>query len=153
MVRAAGDEGPAITILALCGLRFGELAALRVRDVNLQRRRLTIAGSVTEVAGRLVRSTPKTGRTRSVPFPAMMTPIIEQLMRGKLPDAQLLTSPAGGVLRLGNWRHRVFDPAARSIGRTDIHPHDLRHTAASLANKAGANVKAVQQMLATPRRP
>ena len=48
---------------------------------------------------------------------------------------------------MGNWRRRVFDPAARAIGRTDIHPHDLRHTAASLAIKAGANVKAVQQML------
>jgi integrase len=138
MVRAAGDDGPAIAILALCGLRFGELAALRVRDVNLERRRLTVAGSVTEVAGRLVRSTPKTGRTRSVPFPAMLTPVLEQLMRGKQPDHQLLTSPAGGVLRLGNWRHRVFDPAARAIGRTDIHPHDLRHTAASLAIKTGA---------------
>jgi len=51
------------------------------------------------------------------------------------------------VLRLGNWRPRVVDPTARAIGRTDIHPHDLRHTAASLAIKAGANVKAVQQML------
>lgn len=29
-------------------------------------------------------------------------------------------------------------------------PHDLRHTAASLAISADANVKAVQKMLATP---
>ena len=71
------------------------------------------------------------GRTRSVPFPAMLTPIIEQLISGKQPDDQLVTSPAGGLLRLGNWRHRVFDPAARAIGRVDIHPHDLRDTAAS----------------------
>ena len=32
------------------------------------------------------------------------------------------------------------------------HPHELRHTAASLAVAAGANVKAVQQMLGPPRR-
>jgi integrase len=102
---------------------------------------------VTEVAGRLVRSTPKTGRTRSVPFPAYLAPTVERLLVGKHPDDPFPTSPAGGVLRLGNWRHRVFDPAARAIGRTDIHPHDLRHTAASLAIKSGANVKAVQQML------
>ena len=36
---------------------------------------------------------------------------------------------------------------SRAIGRADIHPHDLRHTAVSLAIKTGANVKAVQQML------
>jgi integrase len=147
LVRAAGAQGPALAVLALCGLRFGELAALRVRDVDTRRRRLTVAGSVTEVAGRLVWSDPKTGRSRSVPYPASLGPTMDALMRGKSPDDQLVTSPEGGVLRLGNWRTRVFDPAAHAIGRSDISPHDLRHTAASLAIKAGANVKAVQQML------
>jgi integrase len=147
LVSAAGDHGPALAMLALCGLRFGELAALRVRDVDQVRRRLTIAGSVTEVGGRLVRSAPKTGRTRSVPYPASLAPMLDLLMRDKALDDQLVTAPEGGPLRLRNWRSRVFDPAARAIGRTDITPHDLRHTAASLAIKAGANVKAVQQML------
>ncbi len=147
LVSAAGDQGPAMSILALCGLRFGELAALRVRDVDPVRRRLTIAGSVTEVGGRLVRSSPKTGRTRSVPYPPSLGTSLHTLTKGKHPDDQLLTAPEGGPLRLRNWRARVFDPAARAIGRPDITPHDLRHTAASLAIKAGANVKAVQQML------
>jgi integrase len=35
--------------------------------------------------------------------------------------------------------------AARAYG--SVTPHDLRHTAASLAVSAGANVKAVQRML------
>jgi integrase len=33
------------------------------------------------------------------------------------------------------------------IGRPGLTPHELRHTAASLAIGAGANVKAVQRML------
>ena len=41
----------------------------------------------------------------------------------------------------------MFDPAAEQIGRPDITPHVLRHTAASLAIRAGADVKAVQRML------
>jgi integrase len=41
----------------------------------------------------------------------------------------------------------VFDPACRAAGIVDLRPHDLRHPAASLAIGAGANVKAVQQML------
>jgi integrase len=53
----------------------------------------------------------------------------------------------GGPLRLGNWRHRVFDPACAAVGLVGVTPHDLRHTAASLAIAGGANVKAVQRML------
>ena len=50
------------------------------------------------------------------------------------------------MLRLGNWRHRVFNRRARRpASRGDT--HDLRHTAASLAIASGANVKAVQRML------
>ena len=41
----------------------------------------------------------------------------------------------------------MFTPAAVAIGVPDLTPHDLRHTAASLAVQAGANVKAVQRML------
>ena len=46
-------------------------------------------------------------------------------------------------------QHRLpgFDAAARAIGEPGLTPHELRHTAASLAIKAGANVKAVQRML------
>jgi integrase len=46
----------------------------------------------------------------------------------------------------------VFEPAVSGCRKVDdsfpsITPHDLRHTAASLAVSAGANVKAVQRML------
>ena len=60
-------------------------------------------------------------------------------MAGRQPDEPLFTSPSGGVLRLNNWRHRVFDPACQRAGLIDVTPHDLRHTAASLAIRAGAN--------------
>lgn len=51
------------------------------------------------------------------------------------------------MLRLGNWRRRVLDPACATAGLQGVTPHDLRHTAASLAIASGANVKAVQRML------
>ncbi|MHA3838258.1 tyrosine-type recombinase/integrase [Terrabacter sp. AAH1] len=147
LVEAAQRDGLSVAVLAFCGLRFGELAALRVRRVNLLRRRLVIAESVTEVAGRAVWSLPKTNRTRTVPFPPSLAQWIERQCQGKGPEDLLFTAPDGGVLRLGNWRRRVFDPACRAAGVIDVTPHDLRHTAASLAIASGANVKAVQQML------
>ena len=68
-------------------------------------------------------------------------------MRRKGPGDLVLTSPGGAVLRSGNFRRRVFDPAARAADLDDLSPHDLRHTAASLLVASGANVKAVQRML------
>jgi len=56
-------------------------------------------------------------------------------------------------IRTGTWlRNHVYrvgwlDPAATAIGLGGLTPHELRHTAASLAVSAGANVKAVQRML------
>jgi integrase len=44
-------------------------------------------------------------------------------------------------------RRDRFDPAARAVGLEGLVPHELRHTAASLAISAGASVKGVQAML------
>ena len=73
-------------------------------------------------------------------------------MAGEGREALVFTDNRGGVLRVSNWRVRVFAPAVVECQKADesfptITPHDLRHTAASLAISAGANVKAVQRML------
>jgi integrase len=97
-------------------------------------------------------STPKTHERRSVPFPAVLADELSALMVDKGRDALVFTDMCGGVLRNSNWRARVFAPAVAACQRADesfpsITPHDLRHSAASLAVSAGANVKAVQRML------
>ena len=51
LAEGAGTHRFAVMMLAYTGLRYGELAALRVRRVDLVRRRLEIAESVTEVNG------------------------------------------------------------------------------------------------------
>src|SRR5271168_3702841 len=127
------------------------MAALRVCDFDMLRRRVNVSRSVTESGG-LVWSTPKTWERRSVPFPAVLTAELAALMVGKGRDALVFTGQRGEVLRNSNWRARVFAPAVEICQREDetfpaITPHDLRHTAASLAISAGANVKAVQRML------
>jgi integrase len=87
-----------------------------------------------------------------VPFPAAIADELAALMVGKGRDDLVFTDLRGGVLRNSNWRARVFEPAVAKCRKSDesfpsITPHDLRHTAASLAISAGANVKAVQRML------
>ncbi|MGA8260873.1 MAG: site-specific integrase [Arenicellales bacterium] len=147
VVRAAGPDGLALCVLAVTGIRFGQLTALRVARVDLLRRRLHVAESASEVGGRLIWSTMKNHQTRSVPVPPGLIPDLAEACLGKEPGDLVFTSPGGAPLRLGNWRHRVFDPACAAGGVVGLTPHDLRHTAASLAIAAGANVKAVQRML------
>src|SRR5450759_5381398 len=56
-------------------------------------------------------------------------------------------SIAGGALRAQGFQRTVLTQTAASLGLKGLHPHALRHTAASLAIASGANVKVVQQML------
>ena len=144
---AAGEDQLIIRVLAYCGLRFGELAALRIRNVDPLRRRLQIEESATEVDGRMVFGTPKSHQCRSVPVPRSLITDLAAACAGKSPNELLFTAPKGGVLWLRNWRRRVFDPAVEGAGLGQLSPHELRHTAASLAVAAGANVKAVQRTL------
>jgi len=144
---AAADDRLIILVLAYCGLRFGELAALRVRSVDPLRRRLIIEESATEVDGVMVFGTPKSHQQRRVPIRKSLIEDLARACEGKHPDDLLFTAPRGGVIFLRNWRKRVFDPASQVAGLDPLSPHELRHTAASLAVAAGANVKAVQRML------
>jgi integrase len=151
LASAVERQGEVVRFLAYTGLRWGEMAALRVQDFDMLRRRVNVSRSVTESGG-LVWSTPKTWERRSVPFPAVLCNELAALMVGKGCDDLVFTDLRGGVLRNSNWRARVFRPAVAKCQATDeafptITPHDLRHTAASLAVSVNANVKAVQRML------
>lgn len=147
LAEAAGDHAVAILFLAYTGVRFGELAALRVSRIDLAKRRAEICGSVTAVNGTLVWGTPKGHATRSVSFPTFLAKALKPLLESKKPDDLVFTSANGFPLRASNFRRDVFAPAARVAGIKGISPHSLRHTAASLAIAAGANVKVLQSML------
>ena len=136
-----------ILLLGFCGPRWGEVAALRVKRADLLRRRLTVAESVTEVRGRLEWGTPKSHQSRWVPIPRSLVPLLAEVMAGKSADALVLTTWRGRPLRNLNFRRDVFDRAAENAGLAGLTPHELRHTAASLAVAAGAKVKSVQAML------
>lgn len=144
LAKATGRFETLTLVLGYCGLRFGEAVALRRRHVG--DRELTITASATHVTGKgIVETTTKTKRTRYVPVPEP----VWQRLRDELPDdANALVFPRqrGGLLPLEEYR-RAFDRACAEVGIDGLTPHGLRHTTASLAISAGANVKVVQRML------
>lgn len=147
LAEAADEHSLLVYVLAYTGLRFGELAGLQVANVDLMRRRFRVERSVTEVNGALVYSSPKDHQRRSVPYPAFLDEEIRALVSGRPLEAPLFTSPLGGVLRSRNVRRDWFDLAAKIAGVEGLTPHELRHTAASMAISAGATPLGVQRML------
>ncbi|CCG02160.1 tyrosine-type recombinase/integrase [Blastococcus saxobsidens] len=147
LAAAAGRDRLAILFLAYTGVRYGEMAALRVRNLNLLRRRALIAEAVADVNGRAVFGTPKTHQRRQVPIPRFLAEELAVHVADKLPGDFVFAAEKGGLLHLRNFRRMSFDPAVRAAGLDGLTPHALRHTAASLAIASGANVKVVQTML------
>ena len=149
LAEAAGERGrPIILTLAYCGLRWGELAALRVSNVSLTRSRVQVEASVTEVNGKMEWGDTKTRQKRGVPVPGFLLPVLAEQIAGKHSTELAFPAPGGGVLRYRAARISWFNAAVESSGvAPGFHPHELRHTAASLAISAGANVMAVQRML------
>lgn len=144
---ASGRRRDVVLLLAYSGLRWGELAALRVGDVDTLRRRLNVERSVTEVDGVLVWGAPKDHQRRSVPYPEFLRGALEDAIHGRPADDLLFPATGGQPMRVRNARRDWFDAAATAAGIPGLTPHELRHTAASLAVGAGASVLAVQRML------
>lgn len=138
-----------VLLLAYTGLRFNKAAALRVGRVDLGRRRVRVVVAFAEVEGELIEQTPKTGKPRTVPVPPSLVPELRPLLEGRDPDELVFTTRRGAPLRIRNWRYREFGNAVKAAGLAGkgLTPHKLRHTAASLAIAAGADVKVVQSML------
>lgn len=147
------DEANAtvIYLLAYTGLRIGEALSLRCGDVDLGRNRINVLRTQSvDVDSHIVETLPKGNRTRFVPIPSQLLPRIKDLLDGHGPEDYLLRGPRGGRQTTTNWRNRVWAPALRDAGMQDIEGlviHSLRHTYASLAIKAGADVKTLQAVL------
>ncbi|ASN20656.1 tyrosine-type recombinase/integrase [Arthrobacter sp. YN] len=137
-----------VWFLAMTGLRFGEAAELRAKDLHLERGRITVARSVTDVDGKMVVGPPKNGKPRDVPVPGYVMERVTRRAASLARDDLVFPGPRGGWLRSNNFKRRTYNPAVKAAKLpADLWVHDLRHTAASLAISSGASVKSVQRML------
>lgn len=147
LAREAGQYSTLVYTLAYTGIRWGEASALRVKHLNMLRRRLQVDENAVKVGMDVVVGTPKSHRVRSVPFPQFLAEALARQCEGKTRD-QLVFGDGHNHITTPDWAGGWFVYAKR---RSDVPAsltiHDLRHTAASLAIAAGANVKAVQRML------
>ena len=132
-----------LEVLLKTGLRPGEAKGLKVRDLDVDRRRLTIRRDVDDL-GRVDET--KTRQHRDVPVSRLMLLALEEAAEGRDPDSWLLPDEYGHVWTTARWRV-VWENLLVDAGiDTTLKTYELRHTAVSMAIAAGADVYIVQRM-------
>jgi integrase len=97
-----------VLVAGYCGLRWGELAALRWSDVDLQSRTLRIARAYSEQAPRGELSPVKNHQARTVPIPEKVSAELADY-KALQPEGELVfPSGTGTQLRNRNWRRDVL---------------------------------------------
>ena len=104
---------PIVLTLGLCGLRWGELEGLQAGDVDLKRQRIHVRRSATEVCHEIVVDVTKTGEERTVIFPRLLRPCLEDACDGRRQSGLLFPDR-----RSGSYLRKTHGPAARRAGFT-----------------------------------
>lgn len=162
---SAIDASPMRNAYALClfaGLREGECLGLSWGQVDFEKGRITVSQQLqkekTKGGRYYIAPTTKSGKPRTIEPP----PIAFQYLKAERvkqlenrlkagpawdnPDDLVFTDEAGKHYALHTFYKR-FKAIAASMGRPDARPHDLRHTAATVAIASGADIKSVQDLL------
>lgn len=148
----------AFALSLFAGLREGECLGLSWRQVDLKAGTLLIDQQMQRINGeRVIVPFTKSNKPRRITLPRIAVDYLrdEQLnqMKNKLAHAMfwtdsdlVFTNEAGEMIPVASY-YKEFKRIAAQIGRPDLRPHDLRHTAATIAIASGADIKSVQDLL------
>ena len=151
-----------LQFMILTGLRLGEVAGLRWIDVDLDAGTVNVRQQLRPKNKKMQRFTlPKYKKTRLIHVPPQVVAILkdqrkrqaeQRLAAGKnwIEDdlsAGLVFRQRRGQVHGGHTISRAVTAAGVAIGIPELHPHDLRHSYAVAALRAGADVKTVQHNL------
>src|SRR5215510_780731 len=146
-----------ILLGVLCGLRRGEIAALRWRSLDLEAGHLRVVASIEQTKAGCREKETKSGRDRVVALPAML---IAELHRRRAEQAQELlqlgvrladnsyvaAQADGGPLQPNSLTH-AFAHFLESHGLQRVRLHDLRHSHATHLLAAGIHPKVASERL------
>lgn len=144
------DRDRALVLVgAYGGLRWGEAAGLRRRDIDPLRSRIRVEGTAVQLGGTItLDNEPKTRRSkRSVPIARSVMRRIQHHLDENVdpaPDSLVFTAPCGGPL-FRAWSQNTLAPAARRAHLEGITFHGLRHSFVAIMVAAGCNVREVSE--------
>ncbi|MFD7657026.1 tyrosine-type recombinase/integrase [Actinosynnema sp. NPDC059797] len=131
------------------GLRFGELSALRRRDVSVESSQVRVQRTAIYARRRWHFTPPKTKYSRrTVTVPRSVAALIGEHMSAFTPDnpdALVFGHPTGMPYQRGAFRLMFWLPLIERAGLPGLRFHDLRHTFVSLWVALGRNPKEVSR--------
>lgn len=145
---------PLVYMLGGTGMRWGELAALTVGDVDTENALVRITKAEKQdpdkPSGTIIGPPKSKKARRTITLPAEVLDVIEPLMGGRKRIDRLFLPPNGGPLR-----HRTFYRdiwLRKSVGNSGIREpyprlHDLRHSHVAWLIAAGASLPVIQARL------
>lgn len=143
-----------VLAMAYTGCRLGEVAGLRLSDVDWEERTINVVRTASPGLRGEVRIGPLKGRrSRVVPVVDPFLPVLREAAEGKGQHDRLFTGPRGGFLSSKNLSRALGWHVLRDQVKTfaadepALHWHDLRHTAAVFFFLAGLSAPDVQALL------
>ena len=162
---AAINDSPLRNAYALClfaGLREGECLGLSWKQVDFQQGKIMVSQQLqqnkTNGCTYYISDTTKNGKSRMIKPPAIAFEYLraeqekqaENMRRAGIlwdnPDSLVFTNELGKHRSFASF-YKNFKKIAASIGRPEARPHDLHHTAATVAIASGADIKSVQKLM------
>ena len=144
-------------LLALSGMRRGEACGLRWCDCDLDEGRIAVRRALVPIAHTVLVSEPKTARgKRSIALDERTVAVLRAHAARQLSERQaakdwtesgLVFTRSDGRALPPNSVSRWFVRAVRKAKLPEIRLHDLRHTHATLALRAGIHPKVVSERL------
>jgi integrase len=159
LLHVRGNRLYALWLLAATtGMRRGEIAGLRWRNVDLTAQRVAVVQTLVTVGYDIEWSEPKTDRgRRSVALDSATVAALQahqlrqfdeqQLLGHAEPQPDLVFTREDGTLLHPERISKMFDRHVEQTGLPRIRFHDLRHTHATLALQAGVHPKVVSERL------
>ena len=138
-------DAEAVRIAAYCGLRLGELMALRWRDVDWTGSALTISRAIS--AG--IEGTTKTDQIRRVPLADQPAASLDRLSRRLdfvTPGDYVFCNAYGRPIDSSALRRR-YKAARDAAGLRPLRWHDLRHTFGSLLVASGVDLVSIKDAM------
>jgi integrase len=150
-----------VVLAALCGLRRGEIAALRWRHADLDRAQLAVVESAEQTKAGVRYKAPKSGKSRTVALPLIVISELrawrlrqsEELLRLgiRLTDDTFICAREDGAPIQPNSIGHAWDRFLASTTLPRIRFHDLRHGHATALLAAGVHPKVASERLGHSR--
>lgn len=138
-------------LAAMTGMRRGEVLGLRWADVDLENARISVRNAIVSVAYEVLESSPKSHQARVIDLDTETVDALRihlNRQRTELSGEPLLvvSDEQGSPVHPHSFS-QAFGRAVQQAGLRKIRLHDLRHTHATIAVKAGIPVKVISERL------